>query len=132
MEAETNCLDSAMSFTENEAVGTIEQGAVGTIEQEELCPLGDRIMVQVVVPKEVITNGIYHPENTIERPLEGLVIATGDGARNDQGIRIPMDVKAGDRICFGKYAGNEVEPNGVKLLLLSENEVMGVYRKKRS
>ena len=123
MEAQ-NCTDSAMDLTENEAVGTIEQ--------EELCPLGDRIMVQVVTPKEVITNGIYHPENTIERPLEGLVIATGDGARNDQGIRIPMDVKAGDRVVFGKYAGNEVEPNGVKLLLLSENEVMGVYKKKRS
>ena len=75
MEAETNCLDSAMSFTENEAVRTIEQEAVGTIEQEELCPLGDRIMVQVVVPKEVITNGIYHPENTIERPLEGMTKA---------------------------------------------------------
>ena len=98
-----------------------------TEKKKVLRPLFDRVLVRVKLEsEELVVNGIVRPQITHEKPLEGEVVAVGSG-RFEHGERIPLDMKAGDIVTFGKYSGNEVELNGEKLLLLSENEIMAVY-----
>ena len=89
-------------------------------------PLHDRILVRRVEAEEKTAGGIIIPDTAKEKPQEGEVIAVGSGARDDSGKLLPLDVKIGDRILFGKWSGTEIRLNGEDLLIMKESDVMGV------
>ena len=93
----------------------------------KLRPLGDRLIVEPIEREEVTPSGIVLPETAKEKPQEGKVLAVGPGRRDDQGKRIPMDVKEGDRVLFAKYAGTEVKLDANhKVLVLKESDVLAI------
>ena len=92
-------------------------------------PLHDRIVVRRVEEEETTKGGIIIPDSAKERPIEGEVISVGAGKRAESGEVTPLDVKAGDRVLFGKYAGTEIKLDGVEHLILREDEVLGVVEK---
>ena len=89
-------------------------------------PLGDRVVVRRVEEEAKTKGGIIIPDTAKEKPQEGEVVAVGPGARDEDGKRIPMDVKAGDRILFGKWSGSEVKIDGEELLIMKESDILGV------
>jgi chaperonin GroES len=89
-------------------------------------PLGDRVVVEAIKREEKTAGGIYLPDSAKEKPIEGTVISVGKGTRDAQGNLIPMELKAGDKIIFGKWAGTEVKVGGTELLIMKESDVMGV------
>ncbi len=89
-------------------------------------PLHDRILVRRVESEEKTKGGIIIPDTAKEKPQEGEVIAVGSGARNEAGQILALDVKAGDRILFGKWSGTEIKINGEDLLIMKESDVMGI------
>jgi chaperonin GroES len=89
-------------------------------------PLQDRLLVRRVEEVETTKGGIIIPDAAKERPLEGKVISVGAGKRLEDGSQVALDVKAGDRILFGKYSGTEIKIDGVEHLILREDEVLGV------
>ena len=89
-------------------------------------PLHDRILVRRVESQEKTTGGIIIPDTAKEKPSEGEVIAAGPGARNEAGQIQALDVKAGNRILFGKWSGTEIKINGEDLLIMKESDVMGI------
>ena len=89
-------------------------------------PLHDRILLKRVEEKETVKGGIIIPDSAKEKPQEGLVAAVGKGKKTDKGELIPLDVKAGDRILFGKYSGTEIKIEGEEYLIIREDEVLGV------
>jgi chaperonin GroES len=89
-------------------------------------PLHDRILVERVEEKEVRKGGIIIPDTAKEKPQEGKVIAAGNGKVTDDGKRLPLDVKAGDRILFGKYSGSEVKLDEKEYLILREEDVLAI------
>ncbi len=92
----------------------------------KLTPLHDRIVVRRVEEAETTRGGIIIPDSAKDKPQEGEVIAVGRGKTNDEGKVFPLDVKAGDRILFGKYAGTEIKIDGEELLIMREEEVLGI------
>ncbi|WP_422001182.1 co-chaperone GroES [Reyranella sp.] len=95
-----------------------------------LRPLHDRVVVRRLEADEKTAGGIIIPDTAREKPMEGEVVAVGPGARNEHGQLIAMDLKAGDRILFGKWSGTEVKIDGEELLIMKESDVMGVLDKK--
>ena len=93
---------------------------------EKIRPLGDRILVKRVKEEEKTKGGIIIPETAKEKPQEGKVVAVGRGKMTEEGKVIPVDVKAGDRILFGKYSGSEVKIGGEEHLILREDDILGV------
>ncbi|WP_374577623.1 co-chaperone GroES [Phenylobacterium sp.] len=89
-------------------------------------PLGDRVLVKRVEEEQKTKGGIIIPDTAKEKPQEGEVVAVGPGARDDSGKIQPLDVKAGDRILFGKWSGTEVKIDGEDLLIMKESDVLGV------
>jgi chaperonin GroES len=89
-------------------------------------PLHDRVVVRRLDAEEKTAGGIIIPDTAKEKPMEGEVIAAGPGARNEAGALVPLDVKAGDRILFGKWSGTEVKLNGEDLLIMKESDIMGI------
>lgn len=89
-------------------------------------PLYDRIVVKRIEEKEQIQGGIIIPDTAKEKPQEGEVVAVGRGKRLENGNLVPLDVKVGDRILFGKYSGNEIKLDGVEYLIMREDEVLGI------
>jgi chaperonin GroES len=89
-------------------------------------PLGDRVLVRRVEEEEKTKGGIIIPDTAKEKPQEGKVIAVGAGARDDSGKVQPLDLKAGDRILFGKWSGSEIKLEGEDLLIMKESDVLGV------
>ena len=89
-------------------------------------PLHDRVVVRRVESEEKTAGGIIIPDTAKEKPMEGEVIAVGPGARNEKGEIVALDVKAGDRILFGKWSGSEVRIDGQDLLIMKESDIMGV------
>jgi chaperonin GroES len=89
-------------------------------------PLGDRVLVKRVEEETKSKGGIIIPDTAKEKPQEGEVVAVGPGARDEDGERIAMDLKVGDRILFGKWSGTEVKIDGDDLLIMKESDVMGV------
>lgn len=89
-------------------------------------PLHDRVVVRRVDSEEKTKGGIIIPDTAKEKPMEGQVVAVGTGARGDDNEVIPMEVKAGDRILFGKWSGTEVKIDGEDLLIMKESDIMGV------
>jgi len=89
-------------------------------------PLHDRVLVRRVEEEAKTAGGIIIPDTAKEKPMEGEVVAVGAGARNEKGEVVPMDVKAGDRILFGKWSGTEVKIDGEELIIMKESDIMGV------
>ena len=89
-------------------------------------PLHDRVVVRRLEADEKTAGGIIIPDTAKEKPMEGEVIAVGPGARDEAGKLVPLDVKDGDRILFGKWSGTEVKLDGEELLIMKESDVMGV------
>ena len=92
-------------------------------------PLHDRILVERVEEEEKTKSGIYIPDSAKEKPQEGEVISVGKGKSNDEGKVFPLDVKAGDKILFGKYSGTEIKIDGEEFLIMREEEVLGIIKK---
>jgi chaperonin GroES len=95
-------------------------------------PLHDRVVVKRVKEEEKTKGGIIIPETAQEKPQEGEVIAVGPGARDEDGERIALDVKVGDKILFGKWSGTEVKIDGEDLLIMKESDIMGVIEQKKA
>jgi chaperonin GroES len=89
-------------------------------------PLHDRVVVKRVNQEEKSRGGIIIPDTAQEKPMEGEIVAVGPGARADDGTLQPLDVKAGDRVLFGKWSGTEVKIDGEELLIMKESDIMGV------
>ena len=89
-------------------------------------PLHDRILIRRIAEQETVRGGIIIPDTAKEKPQEGEVIAVGNGKILESGQRVPLDVKEGDRILFGKYAGSEIKIEGEEYLILREDEVLGI------
>ena len=89
-------------------------------------PLHDRIVVKRITAEEKTAGGIIIPDTAKEKPMEGEVVAVGPGARNEQGAIVALDVKAGDRVLFGKWSGTEVKLDGEELLIMKESDIMGI------
>ena len=91
-------------------------------------PLHDRVLVRRVEQEEKTKGGIIIPDTAKEKPQEGEIIAAGPGARNDDGKLVPLDVKAGDRVLFGKWSGTEVKVDGEDLLIMKESDLLGIIQ----
>ena len=89
-------------------------------------PLHDRVLVRRVESDEKTAGGLIIPDSAKEKPAEGLVVAVGAGAKDEDGDRIAMDVKAGDKILFGKWSGTEVSVDGEELLIMKESDILGI------
>ncbi len=89
-------------------------------------PLHDRVLVRRVESEEKSAGGIIIPDTAKEKPQEGIVVAVGPGTRDDSGKLNPLDVKANDRILFGKWSGTEVKLNGEDLLIMKESDILGI------
>jgi chaperonin GroES len=89
-------------------------------------PLHDRVVVRRVESEEKTSGGIIIPDTAKEKPMEGEIVAVGPGARDEAGKLVPLDVKAGDRVLFGKWSGTEVKLDGQELLIMKESDIMGV------
>ena len=93
---------------------------------EKIRPLGDRILLKRIKEEEKTKGGIIIPDTAKEKPQEGKVVAVGRGKKTDEGKVIPLDVKAGDKVLFGKYSGSEVKIEGEEHLILREDDILGV------
>jgi chaperonin GroES len=94
----------------------------------KLKPLGDRLIVQPLDEEETTASGIVLPDTAKEKPQRGKVLAVGDGAKNDDGNRVPLDVSEGDTVLYSKYGGTEVKVDGDDLLVLRESDVLAVVQ----
>ncbi len=89
-------------------------------------PLGDRLLVEPIQQEETTASGIILPETAKEKPMQGKVVAVGQGVRKDDGERAPMDVAEGDTVLYAKYAGTEIKLDDKKYLIMKENDVLAV------
>ena len=89
-------------------------------------PLHDRVLVRPVAQEERTTGGIIIPDTAKEKPMEGEVLAVGPGARSENGMIHPLDVKPGDRVLFGKWSGTEIKLDGEELMIMKESDLMGI------
>jgi|ERR1041384_601761 chaperonin GroES len=89
-------------------------------------PLHDRVLIRRVEAEEKTAGGIIIPDTAKEKPMEGEVVAVGPGARGDDGKIQPLDVKAGDRVLFGKWSGTEIKLDGEDLIIMKESDIMGI------
>ncbi len=92
-------------------------------------PLHDRVIVRRIEEGEQVRGGIIIPDSAKEKPQEGEVIAVGEGKRKDDGTRLGLDVQKGDRVLFGKYSGSEIKLDGEELLIMREDEILGVIER---
>ena len=93
-------------------------------------PLGDRVLIQRLEETEDKTpGGIYIPDTAKEKPQRGKVVAVGPGRLTEEGKRLPMDVKAGDEVLFGKYSGSDIKIDGVEYMIIKEDEIYGIIEK---
>ena len=93
-----------------------------------LKPLGNRVVVEPIEQEEMTASGIVLPETAKEKPQKGTVLAVGPGDRDEDGDRIPMDVKEGDTVLFAKYSGTEIKMDGKKLLILRESDILAILQ----
>jgi len=94
----------------------------------KLIPLGDRLLVERLEAEEKTAGGIVLPDTAKEKPIQGKVIAVGEGRRNEDGKMVPMQVKKGDKILFGKYSGSEVKLDGEEYLIMKEDDVLAIVQ----
>lgn len=101
---------------------------MATQSKVKLQPLGDRVLVKPLEPKETIKGGIIIPETAKEKPMEGEIIAAGKGRTTDDGKLVPMEVKAGDKILYGKYSGTEIKIDDEEYLIMREEDILGLVK----
>ena len=89
-------------------------------------PLHDRVLVRLIESDEKTSGGLIIPDTAKEKPQEGEVVSVGAGAKDDAGARIDMDVKAGDKILFGKWSGSEIKIDGEELMIMKESDILGI------
>jgi chaperonin GroES len=94
------------------------------IKTKELQPLADRLVVKPIQKEEMTKSGIFIPDTAKEKPQEGEVIAIGPGKMTDEGKRIPMDLKVGDRVIYSKYGGSEIKIDDVEMIILRESDIL--------
>tara|TARA_B100001167_G_scaffold115518_1_gene71442 strand:+ start:704 stop:1000 length:297 start_codon:yes stop_codon:yes gene_type:complete len=94
-------------------------------------PLHDRVLIKVLEGEEKTAGGIIIPDTAKEKPQEGKIVAVGSGARTEDGKIIPMDVKVGDKVLFGKWSGTEVKIDGVEYSIMKEADIMGISKSKK-
>ena len=92
-------------------------------------PLGNRVLVEPIEQDEVTAGGIVIPDTAKEKPQQGMILAVGPGARDDEGKRIPLDVAKGDKVLFAKYSGTEIKVDGKKYLILREDDILAIVGK---
>ncbi len=92
----------------------------------KLRPLGDRVVVEPLEQEERTESGLFIPETAKEKPQKGVVLSVGEGRKDEDGKRVPMDVEAGQTILFAKYGGTEVKIDGKKLLILKESDILAI------
>ena len=97
-------------------------------EKIKIQPLGDRVLVKPVEKEEVHKSGIIIPDTAKEKPQEGEIVAAGPGKTGEDGKRLPMDVKAGDRILYGKYSGTEIKIEDAEYLIMHQDDILGVLK----
>ena len=102
--------------------------AEATLTKVKIQPLGDRVLVKPVEQKETKRGGIIIPDTAKEKPQEGLVVATGKGKTTEDGKLLPMDVKAGDKILYGKYSGSELKLDDQEYLIMHQDDVLGILK----
>ena len=102
--------------------------AEATLTNVIIQPLGDRVLVKPIDAGETRRGGIIIPDSAKEKPLEGEVVACGMGKRTKEGKAVPMGVKAGDRVLYGKYSGNEIKLDGVEHIIMREDDILGVLK----
>ena len=102
--------------------------AEATLTKVNIQPLGDRVLVQPLEKDEVKKGGIIIPETAKEKPQEGKIVAAGPGKRDDSGKLIPMDVKAGDRVLYGKYSGTEIKIDDQEFLIMHQEDILGILK----
>jgi len=98
--------------------------ATATKAKTKLIPLADRLVVKAVMQEEVLASGIVIPDTAKEKPQQGEVLAAGPGRLDDDGKRIPMDVKVGDRVLYAKYSGQEIKIDQEEFIVLSEKDIL--------
>jgi chaperonin GroES len=98
------------------------------VSKLKLKPLGGRVIIEPIEQEEMTAGGIILPETAKEKPQEGHVLAVGPGDRDDKGVRIPMDVKAGDKVLFAKYSGTDIKMDGKKLLIMRESDLLAIVQ----
>ncbi|HPA58680.1 MAG TPA: co-chaperone GroES [Synergistales bacterium] len=103
--------------------------SAGRVVEMKLKPLGDRLVVKVLTQEEKTKGGIVIPDTAKEKPQEGEVLAIGSGKVLENGQKLPLEVKTGDKILFSKYGGTEVKIDGEELLILSERDVLAILEK---
>ena len=99
---------------------------MATMNAAAVKPLADRVVVRALEEAEQMRGGLYIPDTAKEKPQQGEVVAVGPGKFDEKGNRVPMDVKAGDKVLYGKYSGTEVTVGGEQLLILRESDVLAV------
>jgi chaperonin GroES len=99
---------------------------IGAIQMAKFRPLHDRVVVRRLDAEEKTTGGIIIPDTAKEKPMEGEIVATGPGARNEAGALVALEVKAGDRVLFSKWSGAEVKIDGEELLIMKESDILGI------
>jgi chaperonin GroES len=120
--------NSALVALSCEECQSQSDGALGAHKEEHMQfrPLHDRVVVRRIEAEEKTKGGIIIPDTAKEKPQEGEIIAAGPGARDESGKLVPLDVRAGDRVLFGKWSGTEVRIDGEDLLIMKESDIMGV------
>ena len=103
--------------------------ATKTKATTKIQPLHDRVVVRPLEEAEQMRGGLYIPDTAKEKPQQGEIIAAGPGARDEAGKLVPLDVKKGDKVLFGKWSGTEVKIDGQDLLIMKESDIMGVLDK---
>jgi chaperonin GroES len=99
---------------------------MATLNAAAVKPLADRVVVRALEESEQMRGGLYIPDTAKEKPQQGEIVAVGPGKFDENGKRVPMDVKAGDKVLYGKYSGTEVTVGGEQLLILRESDVLAV------
>jgi chaperonin GroES len=100
--------------------------ATATAAKSKLRPLGDKVIIQPTPREEMTKTGIVLPDTAKEKPQEGTVLAVGPGAFDEDGERLPMDVKEGDKVLYAKYAGTEFKQDGEELLIVSQKDILAI------
>lgn len=103
--------------------------ATKTAKNTQLRPLGDRVLVKPLPTEEVTRGGVILPDTVKEKPQEGEIVAVGSGKVLENGEKVPMEVKVGDTVLYGKYSGTEIKLDGEEYLIVKENELFGIITK---
>lgn len=102
--------------------------AEATLTKVKIQPLGDRVLVKAAEQKETKRGGIIIPDSAKDKPQEGIVVAVGKGKTTDDGKVLPMDVKVGDKILFGKYSGSEIKIDDEEYMIMNQDDVIGILK----